>query len=58
MEIKTTLGELVTELNAGTGSRDQVKAAVAELSADGKAIHWDAEVSQPQAQADDLEMEL
>lgn len=59
MEIKTTtLGELVTDMNAGTGSREAVKAAVTELAAEGRVIEWSAEVSQPQDQAevDDLEM--
>lgn len=58
MEIKTTLGELVTEMDEGNVSREQVKAAVAELSADGKAIHWGAEVARPEAEIEDFEIEL
>lgn len=55
---KTTLGELVTEMNAGTGSREAVKAAVTELSAEGKAIHWGAEIRQPQAEAEVADVDL
>ena len=59
MEIKTTtLGELVTDMNAGTGSREAVKAAVAELAAEGRVIEWSAEVSQPQAEVDEPDLEL
>lgn len=36
----------------------QVKAAVAELSAEGRVIGRSAEVSQPQAEAADVEIEL
>jgi hypothetical protein len=65
MKEKTTVGELVDGLNNGTVSRDEVKAAVAELSAESAVIHRGAEVSQPDRYrflpgieaADDFEME-
>jgi hypothetical protein len=60
MESKITLGELVAAMDAGQATRDDVKAAVEELSADGKAIHWGATVRQPQAEVevDEPEIEL
>jgi hypothetical protein len=35
-----------------------VKVAVAELSANGKAIHWAAEVQRPEPEPEDRELEL
>ena len=60
MEIKTTVGDLVTEMNEGNLTKDQVAEAIRPLmETPGEVIHWGAEVTHPDpSKVADLEMEL
>jgi hypothetical protein len=56
---QTTVGDLITEMKAGNITREQVAEAIRPLMEErGRVIHWDAEVSRPEPEVEDLEMEL